>query len=283
MKHYKIWQAPVYAFFSTQFYRELGATAKGVGFVYLLVLLSFASAVTPIKEFVSFQSLLIGRGEEICDQLPEISIDGGKLSINLPSPCYVSNPQNNENFLAFDTSGQSSTPSDLNVPVLVTADKIILHTSTGDLEAKIKDIAHFHASPQQLKQWLCQESYLVPLFKWLLALPLIWAGHIVQALGFSLAGLLLARTISVVIKYEGLLRIASVALGNVIILDALIQIFPLDIPGVGLMEICIPNWGLYKFFLAFGFTLFGVGANLSPPGFQPAGDTTEAGSFPGQR
>lgn len=271
MKHYKTWQTPVFSFFSTQFYRELGATGKGVGFVYLLALLAIACAVSPVKQFTGFQQNLFCHGQELVEQMPEVSIESGKLRIDRESPCYVSDPQTGEHFLAFDTSGQNASPSDLNTPLLVTADRIVASTSASPVSiSEFKGIQQFKARPQDLLQWLFLASYLVPVASYLFWVPLAWAGHIIQALGFSLAGLVLARTISVEIKYEGILRIACVALGNVIILDTIMNIFPIDIPGCGLMEIAIPNWGLYKFVLAFGFTLFGVGANLSPPTFEPS-------------
>ena len=67
MKHYKIWQAPILAFFSTQFYREVGASGKGVGFVYLLALLTIVCAIGPIKEISGMQPA----GHSIIEQLPE--------------------------------------------------------------------------------------------------------------------------------------------------------------------------------------------------------------------
>lgn len=276
MKHYKFWQAPIFAFFSTQFYRELGTSAKGVGFLYLLVLLSFGTSVTPIKEFARFQSVLLNQGRSVVEQMPELNIDAGKLSINQPSPYYVSDPQSGTNVLAFDTSGKNLTPSDLNIPMLVTANGILTRTGRGDFETKFAGIQHLHASPQDLMRLLFLASYLVPVLNYVIGLPLAWVAHIVQAFAFSLAGLVLAKTISVDIKYEGILRIACAALGNVILLDAIMQVFPLDIPGYGPMEVAIPNWFLYKFVLAFGFTLFGVGANLSPPSFQSVSDEPEA-------
>jgi hypothetical protein len=282
LKHYKTWQSPIYAFFSTQFYRELGALGKGIGFVYLLALLAIAVAVAPVKQFASFQANMLNNGRDFVEQMPEVTIDNGKLRINQESPYYISDPQTGEYILAFDTSGQSQTPSDLKVNVLVTAGSVLIRSPQGDFENKLKDIQHFHASPQDLMHWLSLGSYLLPVFTYAGALPFAWVGHIIQALGFSLAGLLLAKTISVDIKYEGILRITCVALGNVILLDAFMQIFPLDIPGLGALEIAIPNWGLFKFFLALGYTLFGVGANLSPPSFESVSDS-DTGPSGGQR
>jgi hypothetical protein len=273
LKHYKIWQAPLFAFFSTQFYRELGANGKGLGFVYLLALLAIASTVTPLKELVSVQSKLMSHGPDIVEQMPAINIEAGKLSIDRSSPFCVSDPQSGEYIVAFDMNGQYESPDDLNAPFLVTPDKIMSRGATlPPFMAEFKNIQHFHASPQELAHLLVLGSCILPILGYVLVLPGAWVAHILQALGFSLAGLILAKAIGVDIKYRGILRIACLALGNVILLDAVMQLFPLDIPGAGTMNIAVPNWGLYKFFLALGFTLFGVGANLSPPRFESSAD-----------
>lgn len=254
MKHYRIWQAPIFAFFSTQFYRELGTMGRGVGFLYMLALLTIVCAITPIKELSGLQPT----SQSVVDQLPVITINQGILSINQPSPYVITDPLSGNYLIAFDTDPEPE--GTVKAPVLVKRDGLIIDGPGGCKESSFKGIDHFEFQPESFKRLLCIAAYLV-------LLPIAWFGHVVQALGFSLAGLLLSKTIGVGIKYEGILRIASVALGNVILLDGIMHIFPLDIPGYGVMMLNIPSWGLYKFVFALGFTLFGVGANLSPPTF----------------
>lgn len=271
LNNYKSWQRPIFAFFSTQFYRELGANGKGVGVVYLLALLSISCAVIPIKEFSRFYSMLHGHGQEIIEQIPELTIEKGKLSTNQGSPYYVSDPESGTHLILFSTDEQELDLQQADAAIVVSADKLMMPSSGGEIP--FKDINHFHLTAKEIFRWLNICSYTVPVFVYVISLACAWLGHIAQALGFSLAGLLLAKTIGVQLKYEGILRVTCVALGNVILLDGIMNIFPLDIPGVGLLYPQIAGWGFYKFFLALGYTLFAVGANLSPPGFRSVSDT----------
>lgn len=269
---YKIWQAPIFAFFSTQFYRELGINGKGAGFVYMFLLLVISSAIPALKGFASAQQILLNHNAQIANQFPEIRIENGKLSINKESPSFVSNPETGDYIIAFDTSGQNLVSPELNVPLLVTADSV---TSVGGQPTSFKGINNVHLTPQGLMHWAKVLSFAIPAGYYVYQVASQWLQNIVMAFAFSLAGLLLARTVAVNIKYEGILRITSYALGNVIILDGIVNIFPITVPGGGVMEFALPSWFLYKFILGLGYTLFGVGANLSPPGFQSVSDSND--------
>ncbi|MBX9686845.1 MAG: DUF1189 domain-containing protein [Candidatus Obscuribacterales bacterium] len=274
MKTFECWQAPVFAFFSTGFYRQLGSASKGLGFLYMLVLIAVSSAVIPVKEFLSFQTMFTSHGHEVIEQIPDLKIEHGRLSINQPLPYYISDPQSGAYLIAFDST-ENGESSQLDIPLIITPEGFSSRGGQGQSAHVFKSIEHLSVSASELQRWMTIGLYLVPLATYLFALPLIWLGHIVQALGFSLAGLILAKMISVKIKYAGILRISSYALGNVILLDGFMNIFPLEVPGLGTMLIALPGWALYKFFLALGYTLFGVGANLSAPGFRSVSEPGE--------
>jgi hypothetical protein len=214
-------------------------------------------------------------GRDLIEQLPNIQIESGKLSIKEPSPFFISDPETGNNLIAFDTSGQTAVPSELEVPMLVTSDGILTRTSRGDFQTRFNGIQHLQITAKDMMNILSLLAFLIPFLHYVLELLSAWIGHIAQALALSLVGLLLAKSINVDIKYEGILRIAAVALGNVILLDTMTEFFPLYIPGFGLMNITPPSWFLYKLVLAIGFTLFGVGANLSSAGFKSVSDDPE--------
>lgn len=262
MRKYKLWQAPILALFSTHFYRYLGNDAKGLGFVYLLAVLAFTCAVPQIKNVILLQEMLASNGSVLAQQLPDITIENGKLSIDRESPVYVTDPKSGICLLAFDTSGENQiSPQDVNC--LITADSISEH----GFSSKFTGIDHFHLGSKQFMHWVNVGTFAIPAATYALwDIPSSWAISILQALGFSLAGLLLAKSISVNIKYSGILRIACFALGNVLIINA--------IKDISMVQ--MPTWELYKFGIALVYTLFGVGANLSTPGFQSVSDMASA-------
>jgi hypothetical protein len=249
----------------------------------MLVLIAIGGLVAPIKEFNEFQNVMLVQGQEIIEQLPELKFDEGKLSINEPCPYYISDPRDNSRLIAIDTTGQYKVPSELEVPALVTADAVLIRSDRGDMQMKFSGLNKIHVTAKQLMSYLHVACYVIPVVAYLVTLPFTWLWFIAVAFAFSLSGLILAKAIGVNIKYEAILRVASFALGNMILLDAFLQIFPVDVPGYGPMEIFIPNWFFFKYVLAFGFTLFGVGANLSPPSFQSVADSPELDGLPPQR
>ncbi len=272
MTRYKIWQTPAFAFFSTQFYRELGARGTGVGFKYLLALLAFACIIPPVKLYFDIQTLMTESGREIIRQLPNVTIVRGKLSIDRESPYFVKDPQSDQDLIAFDTKNQFSKPSESGAEMLVTTDSLFTAGRFGEHEFNFKNLDFYKVGPTEINRMFIAGSILIPTCQYMIGVLAAWVEYIVRALAYSLAGLILAKAISVNIKYEGILRIACFALGNVIILDMIVNIFPINIPGYGWMQVAIPGWSLYKLFIALGYTLFGVGANLSPPGFQSISD-----------
>ena len=274
---YKIWQAPFWAFFSTQFYRELGSNGKGVGFLYLLVLLCLASMVDSAKSIAYFQNQLMSVGSEYAEQLPLVQITDGKLSIDRDSPYYLQDPQAERVALAFDTSGTSKSTSDLDAPILVTEDAILARKegSADFVIMKFAGIKQYRFTKADLLSILEKATWVVPIGQFFISVPTIWIGHIVLALAYSLAGLLLAKTISIQIKYEGILRIASIAIGNVVILDIISKLFPAEIGGISLRQLDV-HWNLVKLLVGVGYTLFGVSANLAPVTFQSV-----SGDLPG--
>lgn len=273
MKQYKIWQAPAWAFFSTQFYRDLATHGKGVGFIYLLVLLILPCTLQAVSSGTYFYNKVNNDGRIYAEQIPTIKIKDGKLSVNVESPYLIQDPNGETNALAFDTSGNSSHPSDLNVPILITEREAIYQKDDGSEQQIIKfdGINDYQLDKAGLLRVLSIAAWLLPLLEFLVRLPLTWLGHIIQAFALSLAGMILAKMLSINIKYESILRVSSFALGNVIVLDTLAAIFPVEIAGIALSRLDL-HWGFIKLLTGIGYTLFGVSANLSVPTFQSVSD-----------
>lgn len=275
MKQFKPWQAPLWAFFSTHFYRDLGSHGKGVGFVYLLCLLAISCGVESIKTGLYFYQKIETVGSYYAEQIPSMEIANGKLSMDQKPIYYVFDPESQQPVIAFDTrveDGKKS-PHELGVPVLVTSKNIIANfgRKEADLpfENEVLNFGSFNGmkmDKQGFMQMLRTCSLGVPFIDFALRLPPAWAWHIFQAFAYSVAGLILARMISINIKYEGILRIASFAVGNAIILGILAKFFPEEVAGVSLTNFGV-HLGFLQMLVAFVYTLFGVSANLSAATF----------------
>lgn len=272
MKQYKVWQAPLWAFFSTHFYRDLGSHGKGVGFVYLLCLLVFSCGIESIKTAMHFHRKIEVLGPYYAQQIPDMEVQNGKLKMDKESVYYIFDPETQEPVIAFDcTADTKNSPQELGVAVLVTEKNVLAKMGT-ESQGKASEILSFSAmngmkmNKDSFMQTIRMCSLGVPFVDIALRLPPAWAWSIFQALAYSLVGLVLAKMISVNIKYEGILRVASFAVGNAIIIGIVAKFFPSEIAGVSLTNFGV-HLGFLQLLTSFVFTLFGVSANLSTPTF----------------
>ena len=81
-KQYSIFHIPVVSFFSKELYRDGGMHWKGVNFLYLLLLLAICLLPKTIKMYIGFANFANNEAPTIIEQIPEITINNGKVSIN---------------------------------------------------------------------------------------------------------------------------------------------------------------------------------------------------------
>ncbi|MBY0551022.1 MAG: DUF1189 domain-containing protein [Candidatus Obscuribacterales bacterium] len=265
MKQFKIWQAPVLGFFSTQFYRDLAANGKGVGFLYLLALLSLSCLIGPVRQFFDLSEFMKRDGSALIEQFPAIKIENGKLSIDRPSPYYITS--GDIAWIGFFTDEKSEKEIDQqNIPMVVTSSELRMRLSQTDQGTAVpfRDIPQYSLSRLDIDRIFKVSCFTVPIMGYGMLLGVAWPGHIMAALLLSVVALITAKLIGVRSSYDGLLRVSSVAVGTTIIINTFNQLVHLEFPGItdgGTMFIV--------FLVAFGYTIFGTGANLSQPAFVP--------------
>jgi hypothetical protein len=103
MKQFSGWQALFLSFCSPALYRDVARNWTGIALLYLLAVISATSL------FVAIQiNNWTAQGIEqyinpICDQMPKLTIENGKASIDKPSPYKVSDPKTGRTIITFDT------------------------------------------------------------------------------------------------------------------------------------------------------------------------------------
>ena len=105
MREYSLLQAPGLAFFSKDLYRDVAKNWTGLGFGYLLMVLSVSwlFSMGPISSELG--GFFNKEAPELIAQVPELVIKGGELSINEPQPYYIVDPASGENAAIIDTTG----------------------------------------------------------------------------------------------------------------------------------------------------------------------------------
>jgi len=82
-------QALWLSFYSRDLYREAARRWKGIGVLYLLLLLALTWLPSPVRWFAGLRLFAAGQGSEIVAQLPVITIEGGVMTADPPGPHVI--------------------------------------------------------------------------------------------------------------------------------------------------------------------------------------------------
>jgi len=261
MKKFSIIHIPVLSFFSKDFYREVGLQWKGICFGYLLLLLAICWIPMMVRIHMGFAGFVKNDAPPVVDQVPEITITDGQVSIKEPQPYFIRVPDNNDVILVIDTTGTIESPADANAFFLLTNNSMIIRKS--DFETQTFDLSQvksFTIDSTDITRWMhIAEKFLV-IILYPLALLSSYAYRIIQALIYAAIGLLFASTCKVSLSYGALLRLAVVAMTPCIIIKTVFALAGVQLPCIVLL--------LY-FVITLAYLYFGVYAcSQTPPAQQ---------------
>ncbi|MHC4654051.1 MAG: DUF1189 family protein [Planctomycetota bacterium] len=193
MKKFSIIHIPVLSFFSKDFYREVGLLWKGICFGYLLLLLAICWIPMMVRIHLGFAGFVKNDAPTIVDQVPEITITDGQLSIDEPEPYYIKIPDTNDNLAVIDTTGSITSPEDVNAFCLLTKTSMIMKQSNFETRTyDLSQVKSFTVSGDGIMKFL----HIIKKFLFIILYPITlissYVFRIVQALIFAAIGLLFA-------------------------------------------------------------------------------------------
>jgi hypothetical protein len=213
MKKYSIFHIPVLSFFSKELYRDVGLNWKGVNFLYLFLLLAVCLAPTTIKIYIGFTNFVDNEAPAFVEQVPEITINDGKVSINETQPYYIKDPDSGKVLVVIDTTGQITSLKDTDALCLLTEDKIITRKSKSENRTyDLSNVKAFAVDSERITGWLNIAGKFLVIFVYPFGLLVSYVVRIVQALIYAAIGLLFASMCKVTLSYPALLRLAVVAM-----------------------------------------------------------------------
>jgi len=112
MKRYSIFHAPLLAFGSKSFYRDVGRQWKGVAFGYLILLLVVCWIAPVASIHFGFSNWIDTEAPKIIEQIPAITFNNGKASIDEPQPYRIVDPESGTTNCGYrhDRKNQNSAP-----------------------------------------------------------------------------------------------------------------------------------------------------------------------------
>ncbi len=218
---YSIFRAPLYAFYSKQFYRDTALKGKGFGFLYLFVLLVICNTVSVASGYFHIvESINSAESVAIYEKMPDMKLKDGRFSINKPSPCKVQfkNILTKEpKLIVFDTSSNAGEMGDADLLLteqgfrFVSNDKPIPWFQGFDFDLPAGNLQGF-----------LQDVALKLLIFGLLIVPLVFLGHIILALIYSVVAMIVD---SQKLGFKTAIRMSIVAMTPSIVLTALFYLF----------------------------------------------------------
>ena len=213
MKKFSIIHIPVLSFFSKELYIDVGQNWKGVNFLYLLLLLAVCLIPTMINLHRGISNFVNNEAPAIVNQVPEITITDGQVSIKETQPYYIKDPDSNEPLAIIDTTGQIESLEDTDAFCLLTGNKVIIKQSEFENTTyDLSNVKAFVVGSERITGWLQIGRKFLAIVIYPFALLGSYLFRIVQALIYAAVGLLFALWCKVTLSYATLLRLAVVAM-----------------------------------------------------------------------
>jgi hypothetical protein len=255
MKTYAGWQALFLSFFCADLYRDVAKNWSGVGYQYLFLLVVALSAITGATVQIMTNTMLSDQQiSPLLDKWPALTMDNGKFSIDRPSPYII---QSGDYVLDFDTTPDAKFPEGKRGWFITNSSINLENISTSGGEAKnVFDLAQYSSLPKLvvdralIMSWINAIKTYAGIVVFVVAGSFTFSLCLFQTVFYALAGMIAAKVMNVDLSYSQLVRITSVALTPVLILDAIIgRIHPFG------------GWWLCTILIAIGYIVFGVFAN----------------------
>jgi hypothetical protein len=233
-RQYSRLTALVFSFFSRSLYRDVARRWRGVGVVYLLLLM-----------FVNWLPVVVawhlgarmwaegGAAQRLLGEFPTITIQKGVVSIAEEEPYVWRHPDTGEPILVVDTTAAFDVPEATTAPMLLSRRALEIRDARQTRVYNLQGVESFSLDRQSALDWVQWAAN----WSWAVALPGAWFVSVVwgilRLLLYGLIGLLFASIFAARLDYLALMRLSAVAMTPGIAIDAVAWMF-----NVGYLPFC---------------------------------------------
>ena len=235
------------SFYAHSLYVDVARRWRGVGVLYLLLIVIISWLPDLVRMQISFHKLRGEASESFIRQIPAISITDGVASADVETPYFIKDPKDGKVLAIIDFTGQYTNLENGSAAMLLTRKEIITRQSGKETRIySLSGVKHFSIDQTRMRHWV---NLFLTWFVTAIA-PIVivftYGFRIVQALIYAAMGLAFANWYHVKLPYSTLLRLACVALTPVVIFTTVTDLIPAfhTIPGplVGLIHLAIAIW-----------------------------------------
>lgn len=250
-RRYGVFHGLVLSLFSSSFYRDVARNWGGIGFVYLLLLLT----VTWIPVLAFWQQQLQGfintKLADTIKEFPNFTIKNGKVSSEVDQPYTVNDPKTGKAVFVLDTTGKIDSLDKTPATILITETKLFIRDDAGRVQTHdLGQIPEFEFTPE----WL--QGLLGAMANWfgVAAFPFVMVGSVIRALFVMLfaaiVGLIFKAAVNPEITFSSLMRLAAMGITLPTYVDTACMI----------AGIALPLWFLLTIGITAMYVVFGARA-----------------------
>jgi hypothetical protein len=229
MREYSLLQAPGLSFFSKDLYRDIARNWTGLGFGYLLMILSvcWLFSMGPISSELG--SFFDKEAPELIAQVPDLVVKDGELSIDQPQPYYIIDPATGEHAAIIDTTGTITSLDNSPARMLATRSAVLVLENEGTIKSyPLAEADDMTITQSTLSTWLKVARVVIYPTIYLTMLLVLYLLIIIQSLAYGLIGLLFATLLKVQLSFEALVRLAVVAVTPMMVINTACMLLKLS-------------------------------------------------------
>ena len=256
-----LWQS----FFSRALYVDVAKRWRGIGFLYLLLIVILSWLPDLVKMQVGMQDMRGEEAEGLIRQVPAINITDGVASADVDTPYFIKDPKDGKVMAIIDFTGKYSTLDDTSAVFLLTRREVVTKQSGKETRIySLSGVKHFALDQARVRRWLHLFATFAVVFIAPFVIGFTYAFRIVQALIYAALGLAFASSFRVKLTYPTLLRMTCVALTPLVIITTLTGLLPLH------HVFPRPLVWLFHLAIAVGYVGFAVKACAEGPAESPS-------------
>ncbi len=237
MKRFGIFSAIVMAFYSDELYRDVARHWKGVGAVYLLVLLALCWLPSAARGFMGLHRFAVEQVPRVVDQLPVVKITDGVMQATPPGRHVIRDPQStgsrDASALVIIDDTVDEAPSDLEIPAIVVTRHEFAIIQPRRSERRVYSFSrqtNMTITPDRVRSFLSSLQLWVPTLGYLLAVIGSFAFRMAQAMVYGAVAQMFARRSSATpnsgLEYRTAIRLAAIAVTPVIVVRTFLWFGP---------------------------------------------------------
>jgi hypothetical protein len=198
-----------------------------------------------VRIHTGFAAFVKNDAPTVVDQVPEIKITDGQVSIKEPQPFFIRIPDSNQIIGVIDTTGSIESPEDANAFFLLTNNSIITHSDFETRTIDLSWVKSFTLNSDRIMRFLNNTKKYLVIILYPLALLSSYVYRIIQALIYAAIGMLFALSCKASLSYGALLRLAVAAMTPCMIIKTVLVLVGVYIPCIGILYILITLAYLY--------------------------------------